>query len=73
MPTRYDFLQAYYDVLEQAYEFEHKSVRTDYQFADVEEAEQLSRFFFGNEIADKVVQLYGKQLPEYAGVWWRSF
>lgn len=73
MPTRYEFLRAYYDVLEQVYGFKHKSVRMDYQFTDVEEAEQLSRFFFGDETANKVVQIYGKQLPEYAGVWWRAF
>lgn len=73
MPTRYEFLRAYYDVLEQVYDFKHKSVRMDYQFTDVVEAEQLSRFFFGDETANKVVQIYGKQLPEYAGVWWRAF
>jgi len=73
LPMRYDFLKAYYNELEQIYGFQHKAIQMDYQFADAEEAEQLSRFFFGDETAEKVVRSYGKLLPEYAGVWWRSF
>jgi ubiquinone/menaquinone biosynthesis C-methylase UbiE len=72
-PTRYDFLQGYYDALEQVYGFKHQWIRTDYHFGNEEEAEQLSRFFFGDEIADSVVRTYGRRLPEYAGVWSRSF
>jgi hypothetical protein len=72
-PDPPDFLQAYYNALVQEYGFEHRWIRTDYQFADVEEAEQLTRFFFGNEIADKAVNKHGVHLPECAGVWWRVF
>jgi ubiquinone/menaquinone biosynthesis C-methylase UbiE len=72
-PNPPDFLQGYYDALVQEYGFEHSWIRTDYQFADVEEAEQLARFFFGDEIADKAVNMYGAHLPECAGVWWRVF
>lgn len=72
-PLVYEFLRGYFNALEQVYSFNQKWIRTDYQFANQIEAEQLSRFFFGDEIADQVAQRQGTQLPECAGVWWRSF
>jgi hypothetical protein len=34
------------------------------------EAEELSRFFFGDELGNKVVQNNWTILPECTGVWW---
>jgi ubiquinone/menaquinone biosynthesis C-methylase UbiE len=72
-PMPYDFLQGYYNALEHEYNFSYEWIRTDYHFATPKEGEQLSRFFFGDEMADKLVQTQGIHLPECAGVWWRSF
>ncbi|MFS0558222.1 class I SAM-dependent methyltransferase [Brevibacillus sp. 179-C9.3 HS] len=65
-----EFLTKYYSLLENKYGFSHKWIRLDYQFKDVEEAEQLARFFFGAELADRVVAEKLATLPECAGVWW---
>ncbi|MED1917817.1 class I SAM-dependent methyltransferase [Bacillus thuringiensis] len=65
-----EFLIKYYSLLENKYGFSHKWIRLDYQFKDLEEAEQLSRFFFGDELADRVAREKLVTLPECAGVWW---
>ncbi|MFG0213953.1 class I SAM-dependent methyltransferase [Brevibacillus porteri] len=65
-----EFLTQYYSLLENKYGFSHKWIRLDYQFKDIEEAEQLSRFFFGDELADRVAREKLVTLPECAGVWW---
>lgn len=65
-----EFLTQYYSLLESKYGFSHKWIRLDYRFADLEEAERLARFFFGDELADKVVVEKLVILPECAGIWW---
>ncbi|EJL27687.1 class I SAM-dependent methyltransferase [Brevibacillus sp. BC25] len=65
-----EFLTQYYSLLENKYGFSHKWIRLDYQFKDIAEAEQLSRFFFGDELADRVAREKLVTLPECAGVWW---
>ncbi|WP_202077789.1 class I SAM-dependent methyltransferase [Caldalkalibacillus salinus] len=65
-----DFLKEYYTLLENQYGFKHQWMRTDYQFADIEEAETLTRFFFGDDLAHSVVKDHLVTLPECAGVWW---
>jgi ubiquinone/menaquinone biosynthesis C-methylase UbiE len=65
-----DFLKHYYSLLENRYGFTHKWIRLDYQFKDLQEAENLTRFFFGDELADKVVKENHVTLPECAGIWW---
>lgn len=67
------FLHGYYAALERDYGFAHDCFRFDYTFADAEEAERLSRFFFGDELGDRTAQRGTPVVPEYAGVWWRSF
>lgn len=52
--------------------FENKWSRTDYKFESVEEAVELSRFFFGQELGDKVERNHWVILPECTGVWWRK-
>lgn len=64
------FLTQYYSLLEKKYGFSHKWIRLDYQFADLDEAERLARFFFGDELADRVVAEKLETLPECAGIWW---
>ncbi|WP_010268083.1 class I SAM-dependent methyltransferase [Paenibacillus senegalensis] len=63
------FLQPYFKLLEQEYGFTRQWIRTDYVFADVEEAERLIRFFFGDQLGDQVVQEQKARFPECAGVW----
>lgn len=70
VPTPPGFLTAYYASLVQDYGFSHKWIRMDYTFDSVEQAEQLTRFFFGDELANQVAQQQLVQLPECAGVWW---
>jgi ubiquinone/menaquinone biosynthesis C-methylase UbiE len=72
-PNPPDFLLKYYKQLEDRYSFSHHWIRTDYHFASITEAEQLTSFFFGEELAKKVAETYGMHLPECAGVWYRCF
>ncbi len=57
---------------EQAHGFHHRWIRTDYQFASVDEADELTRFFFGNELADKIRAENLTILPECTGIWWKT-
>lgn len=59
-----DFLQNYYAILEKEYHFAHTLVRTDYHFTYIDEAEELTRFFFGRELADQVKEKNRVHLPE---------
>ncbi len=58
---------------EEEHGFAHRWIRTDYQFESVQEADDLTRFFFGDELADKLVQEGATLLPECTGIWWRTF
>lgn len=69
-PQPPDFLQDYYDILESEFDFAHTFIRTDYKFKSVEEAEELTRFFFGDELADKVRSERVTTVPECTGIWW---
>lgn len=62
----------YYQFLKEA-GFSFKWIRTDYQFASQAEAEELSEFFFGEELTEKVKQHQWVILPECTGVWWMKF
>ncbi len=52
--------------------FQSTWIRTDYKFESLEEAEYLSRFFFGDEMGDNVVKNNWIILPECTGVWWKE-
>ncbi|MBU9719842.1 MULTISPECIES: class I SAM-dependent methyltransferase [Bacillaceae] len=69
-PNPPDFLKEYYSLLENKYGFSHKWIRADYQFDSLEQADELTRFFFGDELADRVVRENLVTVPECAGVWW---
>jgi len=68
-PIELEHLKEYYLWLDEA-GFQNKWIRTDYKFASIEEAEELSRFFFGDELSDKVKAKDWVVLPECTGVWW---
>jgi len=68
-PVKLDHLKEFYPWLDEV-GFQNKWIRTDYEFESLEEAEELSRFFFGNELGDKVKQNNWVILPECTGVWW---
>lgn len=58
---------------QEVYGFQHTWIRTDYQFENVAEAAELTRFFFGEELAARVEREQLVILPECTGVWWRTF
>jgi hypothetical protein len=64
-------LAAYYSTLETEYCFSSTWIWTDYQFESVAEADELTRFFFGAELADRVRRERLKILPECTGIWWK--
>ena len=68
-PVKLEHLKDFYPWLDEV-GFQNKWIRTDYKFASIEEAEELSRFFFGDELVDKVKANRWVILPECTGVWW---
>jgi ubiquinone/menaquinone biosynthesis C-methylase UbiE len=65
-----DDLGAYYGWLGREHNFSSTWIRTDYRFKSLEEAERLTRFFFGDELAAEVVEQNWTILPECTGIWW---
>jgi ubiquinone/menaquinone biosynthesis C-methylase UbiE len=65
-----DALAEYYTRLERIHGFERKWIRTDYRFDSVAEAERLTRFFFGAQLADRVARDKITLLPECTGIWY---
>ena len=70
-PNPPEHLRAYFDWLTEA-GFEHGWMRTDYRFESIEEAVELSTFFFGEEMGGKVREQNWLILPECTGIWWKS-
>lgn len=65
-------LAEYYDFLERIAGFRRAWIRTDYRFESVQKAEALTRFFFGDALADRVRREGWVVVPECTGVWhWR--
>lgn len=68
-PQPPDNLRPYYAYLE-AHDFQHTCIRTDYRFESLEEAETLTRFFFGEDMLEKIrASDQGIVLPECTGIW----
>jgi ubiquinone/menaquinone biosynthesis C-methylase UbiE len=63
-------LAAYYRWLEQEHGLASTWVRTDYHFPSLDQAAKLIRFFFGDELADRVLAENLLILPECTGLWW---
>lgn len=68
-PIRLEHLKDFYPWLDEV-GFQSKWIRTDYKFVSLEEAEELARFFFGEELGNKVRANKWVILPECTGVWW---
>jgi ubiquinone/menaquinone biosynthesis C-methylase UbiE len=49
-----------------------KWIRTDYEFESLAEAVGLTRFFFGDELAEQVEKEGSRFLPECTGIWWTN-
>jgi len=69
-PSKLEHLKDFYPWLDEV-GFQHNWIRTDYKFDSLDEAEFLSRFFFGDELGNKVKENKWVILPECTGVWWR--
>lgn len=69
-----EVLGAYYAYLEDEQGFSSTWIRTDYRFESLAEAEELVRFFFGDDLAAQVAVHVADDgrviLPECTGVWW---
>ena len=65
-------LAEFYAWLEGENGFQNVNIRTDYKFVSLAEADQLTRFFFGDNLADEVVRKNWVILPECTGVWWKT-
>lgn len=70
-PNPPGFLTDYYRALEEDYGFQHKWIRMDYHFRDVEEARQSTEFFFGEELTKEIIDNHWSTVPECAGIWWK--
>lgn len=63
-------LAALYEWLQTEYGFNQTWLRTDYRFTSLDEAAQLTRFFFGEELAAAALLNNWIILPECTGIWW---
>lgn len=63
-------LAEYYARNAYAHGFSGMWIRTDYQFDSVAQAQGMTRFFFGDELAQKIVNNNWAILPECTGIWW---
>lgn len=71
VPTPPAHLAGYFAFLAEA-GFGSRAFRTDYRFESLEEAAELSAFFFGEEMRKNVLQNQWQILPEWTGVFWQS-
>ncbi len=69
-PTPPAHLAGYFAFLAEA-GFGSRALRTDYRFKSLAEAEELSTFFFGEEMGKNVLQNQWQILPEWTGVFWQ--
>ena len=70
-PFVYDSLADYFAYLENA-GFQKTWIRTDFRFKSLAEASSSIGFFFGDEMAQKVIDNNWVILPECTGIWWRK-
>jgi ubiquinone/menaquinone biosynthesis C-methylase UbiE len=73
VPAPPSYLTGYFQALTEAYGFMHASIRTDFRFESPEEAEQLTRFFFDDWLADRVQAAELQEVPGCTAVFWRKF
>jgi ubiquinone/menaquinone biosynthesis C-methylase UbiE len=68
-PQPPDKLKPYFSFLEDQ-GFYHSWIRTDYKFRNREEAQDLTAFFFGEEMLQNIQLAPKPILPECTGIWW---
>ncbi len=68
-PQAPDFLTGYYHQLENTYGFTFSLLPMDYTFESVEEAVELTDFFFGEALSRQVRAKGVPVVPEWAGMW----
>jgi ubiquinone/menaquinone biosynthesis C-methylase UbiE len=71
LPTPPSHLLEYYAYLKEL-GFSFKWIRTDYKFNDLNEAKELTGFFFGEALQRQVIEKNWVILPECTGIWWIS-
>ena len=64
-------LAEYYAWLEGERGFTRTWCRTDYLFESLEEAVELARPFFGDELAERIAREKLVAVPECTGIWWK--
>jgi ubiquinone/menaquinone biosynthesis C-methylase UbiE len=69
-PTPPDDVKAYLAFLEEEAGFSSTWIRTDYLFESLEEAEEVTTFFFGDDMVENVISTDPVILPECTGLWW---
>ena len=69
-PSPPNELSAYLNFLEDEAGFSSTWIRTDYLFRSLEEARELTTFFFGEGMVDRVIGTAPALLPECTGIWW---
>ena len=69
-PRPPEHLGAYFDWLTES-GFERGWTRSDYRFESLEEAVELSTFFFGEGMGQEVRAKNWAILPECTGIWWK--
>jgi len=67
-----DWLADYYAVLENNLGFHSTWVRTDYQFASLDEAVELLSFFWDDEFGEMARRNHWIITPECTGIWWKE-
>lgn len=60
-----------YEYWQSAHNLSYRWIRTDYQFASLNEADTLLREFFGDELTDQALARGKTIVPECTGVWWK--
>jgi ubiquinone/menaquinone biosynthesis C-methylase UbiE len=73
VPDPPSFLTGYFRELTESYGFRQLSIRTDFRFESPEEAEQLTRFFFGDWLADRVQADRLQDVPGCTAVFAKTF
>ena len=70
-PQRLPHLEDFYGWLDDC-RFSSTWIRTDYRFETAELADQLTGFFFGDEMTARIQRGPQVTLPECTGVWWKQ-
>jgi SAM-dependent methyltransferase len=66
-----DALAALYDWLERVHGFATTTIRTDYRFASVAEADELATFFFNTKMPTLPQSDGSAIVQECTGIWWK--